>query len=209
MSQDTKDPKIQAYYRKQRKDAELSSMKGDSKGKATLGKIVGKLDKGGNKSSRANEARAVASGGSRDAAKPVNVEDDPAAYLADPAVGLGKLAMRGGAAVAKSAFPKVLDAAAGAARGAFPKAGEALAKGAAKKALPKPAPRAISGSKQAALPKPKGKLGPDFKQPKVVKAGTPRAKQTSVRAKGTNPRQAPDFKRGAAKKPKKAAAGES
>lgn len=46
-----------------------------------------------------------------------------------------------------------------------------------------------------ALPKPKTKLGKDFKQPKSGKGGTPRMTQQSQRAKGTNPRQQPGYKR--------------
>lgn len=161
MPQDPNDPKVKAYYQKQRTDdlaKAASAGPGGDAARAELTKIRGKL-KG---PAQGAVPLSATSKGAGDAAKPVNVEDDPVSYL-DPAMGMAFLGKAGmfGAKMAAKAAPAVGRAIAQ--RGAsklFPQVGEEIGGRAGALATRKALP-AGKGSQLAAkstLPAKRGEL---------------------------------------------------
>jgi hypothetical protein len=84
MAQDPNDPRIQEYYRQQRLAAEKSAIQGNTSAQQQLASIAGKLQHSGNaqREQVGNVDMAIA-GKNTQAAKPVNVQDDPMAMGGD------------------------------------------------------------------------------------------------------------------------------
>lgn len=267
MAQDPNDPRIQAFYRQQRLNAEKAAVEGNTSAQNQLQAIAGKLQHSGNaQREQVGNVDMAMAGKNTQAAKPVNVQDDPMSFVGD-ALGAGANVLREivthpnvamhvgkevGSQIAKRLFPdaeedlmstgagkavaktgakktaprvvgkakvsdvkpprKALPAKASTSKSGVPKGTENPLKSAMRKRSAQQTAKikgakarvgtksgdaiAAKGSESAkALPKPKGSLGKDFKQPKSGKAGTPRITQKSARAKGSNPRQQPGYKR--------------
>lgn len=180
MGQNPNDPKVKAYYTAQRKRDEMGALRGDAQSAQELGRIAGKLGK-----RRGARDRVIASRGAGDRAVPVNVQDDPIAYLPDVAFGIAKgaasLAGRGIRAAAAHLFPEASDMAGGSLAKALRRPMRASGARVERPALPR---KASSPMKNVT---PKSKPGSFARQAKATaRKQTSIAKQAKARAGGKN-----------------------